>query len=167
MKRVLALLIVVLSAVVFSSCTTVNNNYYQQSGSVVSSDSKENSESAVESKPVEQKSVASSAPEDNIPQSAPKTNVSNFDYNTPFYGIWVSASKSHDDAQRVSDEVTSNGFNGYVEITTDWSNLNSEEWYVVTAGKYASESEAKNELSNVKKVYPDAYVKYSGDYISD
>ena len=157
MKRIIALIIAVLLAVVFSSCTTVNN-YYQQTGSAA------NSESVTDSKATEDKPAASSAPVDSTPQSAPAANATAFNYNTPFYGIWVSASKSHDDAVKVSDDVTSKGFNGFVETTTNWSNLNSEEWYVVTAGKYVSESEANEQLIKVKKDYPDAYVKYSGEY---
>ena len=55
---------------------------------------------------------------------------------------------------------------GFVFTTTDWSNLNSEKWYVVTAGQYGTEKEANNKLDAVQKYYPDAYVKYSGDHIN-
>ena len=122
------------------------------------------SEAATESKPTEEKPAVSSAPVDSTPQSTPKTNTTKYDDNTPFYGIWVYASKSYDEAAETSDKVSSNGFSAYVEDTIHWNNLNSENWYVVTAGKYASEDEANSELANVKKYYPDAYVKYSGDY---
>ena len=159
MRKALALLIAVLAAVVFSSCTYTTNNYYEQKDAAASS------EAATESKPTEQKPAVSSAPADSAPQSTPKTNTTKFDDNTPFYGIWVYASKSYDEAADTSAKVSSNGFSAYVEDTTHWNNLNSENWYVVTAGKYASEDEANSELANVKKHYPDAYVKYSGDYI--
>ena len=170
MKRCLALIITVLSAVVFCSCTTINNNYYQQNGAAVNSEPAENSEAAAkseaatESKPVEEKPDVSSAPEIDTPQSTSKTDAATYDYNTPFYGIWVYASKSQDDAEEYSHTVSSNGFNAYVEVTTDWNNLNTEKWYVVTAGKYASENEAQNKLDDIKAYYPDAYVKYSGEY---
>ena len=170
MKRVLTLMIAVLSVIVFSSCTTVNNNFYEQKDSAVSSGSATigetapSSEAATESKPTEEKPAVSSAPVDSTPQSTPKTNTTKYDDNTPFYGIWVYASKSYDEAAETSDKVSSNGFSAYVEDTIHWNNLNSENWYVVTAGKYASEDEANSELANVKKYYPDAYVKYSGDY---
>ena len=49
-------------------------------------------------------------------------------------------------------------------MTTDWSNLNTEKFYVVTAGVYAAESDANAALASVQSVYPDAYVKYSGDF---
>ena len=163
-------MIAVLSVIVFSSCTTVNNNFYEQKDSAVSSGSATigetapSSEAATESKPTEEKPAVSSAPVDSTPQSTPKTNTTKYDDNTPFYGIWVYASKSYDEAAETSDKVSSNGFSAYVEDTIHWNNLNSENWYVVTAGKYASEDEANSELANVKKYYPDAYVKYSGDY---
>ena len=54
------------------------------------------------------------------------------------------------------------GYPAEVYVTTDWSNLNSENWYVVTAGTYGTESAAKNALSHVQEYYRDAYVKYSG-----
>ena len=157
MKRLFALILSLLLVAVLCSCSVINNNYYVQNDSTVSS------ESITESKPVEKEPVASSAEENDSPQSS-KTDVSSFNYNTPFYGIWVSASKTYDDASNTSKEVTSKGFNGFVEDTTDWSNLNNEKWYVVTAGKYASEDEAANKLDEVKKYYPEAYIKYSGEY---
>ena len=134
------------------------------SGSATIGETAPSSEAATESKPTEEKPAVSSAPVDSTPQSTPKTNTTKYDDNTPFYGIWVYASKSYDEAAETSDKVSSNGFSAYVEDTIHWNNLNSENWYVVTAGKYASEDEANSELANVKKYYPDAYVKYSGDY---
>lgn len=168
MKRILALIIAVLSAIVFSSCTTVNNYYNNgseaSSETAVNSEPTVNSESATETQTIKEDTATTSAPAADAPQSTPKTNAPVFNYNTPFYGIWVYASKSNDDASSFANEVSSNGFNSYIENTTNWSNLNNEEWYVVTAGKYSSENEAKNQLSAVKEKYPDAYVKYSGEY---
>ena len=133
---------------------------------LIQNDSAVSSESAKETQPVKGNTTASSIPESEIVQPTTKKIAPVFNYNTPFYGIWVNASKNYDDAVKFSEKVTSNGFNGFAEDTTDWSNLNSEKWYVVTAGKYASENEAKNELDKVKKYYPDAYIKYSGEYNS-
>ena len=168
MKRILALIIAVLSAIVFSSCTTVNNYYNNgseaSSETAVNSEPTVNSESATETQTIKEDTATTSAPAADAPQSTPKTNAPVFNYNTPFYGIWVYASKSNDDASSFANEVSSNGFNSYIENTTNWSNLNNEEWYVVTAGKYSSENEAKNQLRKEKKKYPDAYVKYSGEY---
>ena len=95
-----------------------------------------------------------------------KKSSSNASYSS-FYGIWVYASKSYDEASSFAGEVSSNGFQGFVFTTTDWSNLNSEKWYVVTAGQYGTEKEAINKLDAVQNYYPDAYVKFSGDHISN
>ena len=95
-----------------------------------------------------------------------KKSSSNASYSS-FYGIWVYASKSYDEASSFAGEVSSNGFQGFVFTTTDWSNLNSEKWYVVTAGQYGTEKEAINKLDAVQNYYPDAYVKYSGDHINN
>lgn len=83
---------------------------------------------------------------------------------SPFYGIWCYASKSSTEARAYADSVSQKGFQGQVFATADWSNLNSEEWYVVTAGTYFSEEEAKSALAGVQAAYPEAYVKYSGSW---
>lgn len=85
---------------------------------------------------------------------------------TPFYGIWTMGSQSETDAIQAADTLKSQGFDAKVYLTTDWSNLNPEPWYVVSAGEYASETEANNALNAVKNAgYSTAYVKYTGDYI--
>ena len=84
----------------------------------------------------------------------------------PFYGIWFSASKTEPDMQKIAADLVARGYNAKVFLTTDWSNLNREPWYVVTAGVYASKEEAQSALPDiVANVAADAYVKYSGDYI--
>ena len=84
------------------------------------------------------------------------------DTKSPFYGVWCSASKDYDEALRFAEDMNKKGLPAKVFVTTDWSNLNSEKWYVVTAGVYATEAEANEALKTVKITYPDAYVKYSG-----
>ena len=170
MKRIFVSIIAVLSAVVFTSCSLVTNNYYQQNESAASSETAvntvpaANSETAKETQPVKEDNAASAVSAADAPQSALNENEAAFHYDTPFYGIWVYASKSSNEASSFANDVSINGFSGYTENTIQWNNLNDEEWYVVTAGKYSTENEAKNQLSEVKKKYPDAYVKYSGEY---
>ena len=170
MKRIFVSIIAVLSAVVFTSCSLVTNNYYQQNESAASSETAvntvpaANSETAKETQPVKEDNAASAVSAADAPQSAPNENEAAFHYDTPFYGIWVYASKSSNEASSFANDVSINGFSGYTENTIQWSNLNDEEWYVVTAGKYSTENEANHQLSAVKKKYPDAYVKYSGEY---
>ena len=84
---------------------------------------------------------------------------------SPFYGIWCSASKSYEDMQREAASLTQQGLPAQIFVTTDWSNLNPEFWYVLTAGTYDSEGEAQTALAQIQAIRPDAYVKYSGEYI--
>lgn len=85
-----------------------------------------------------------------------------------FYGIWCAASKDKNEMERFAEAMrTNHGIDASVYITTDWENLNEEKWYVVSAGVYESEEEAKKELTGIQYVYPDAYVKYSGGYIGN
>ncbi len=86
----------------------------------------------------------------------------------PFFGIWCSASKNLTDAQNEADKLTAKGFNGQVFVSSEWKNMNRDKWYVVTSGSYTSEQSANAELQKVKNAgYPDAYVKYTGDYIGE
>lgn len=84
-----------------------------------------------------------------------------------FYGIWCTAGKKESDCFGTIDDLRANGYNPEIIVTTDWSNLNSEKYYVVTVGRYDSKEQAKLILEDVKELYPDAYVKYSGDYIGN
>ena len=85
---------------------------------------------------------------------------------TPFYGIWCYGSKNEEEAINYSKKMVENGIDSVVFVTTDWSNLNSEKYYVVAAGIYESEDMANDNLNSIKSAgYSDAYVKYSGEYI--
>lgn len=81
---------------------------------------------------------------------------------TPFYGIWCEAYKNESNAQAATKKYINKGIDARVFVTTDWSNLNSQKWYIVSAGVYSSKKEAKAALNEIQKQYPDAYVKYSG-----
>lgn len=85
--------------------------------------------------------------------------------NSPFYGIWIGASKVEADANVIVENSRNNGIDTMVFLTTDWTNLNKDPYYVITAGIYSSKEDAEKAVEDVKKVYPDAYVKYSGEYI--
>ena len=83
----------------------------------------------------------------------------------PFYGVWVVGTHDPDEAQRYADALQDAGFDGAVYVTTDWSNLNTEHWYVVSAGEFKKEEEAEKALSKVHSAgWQDAYVKYTGDW---
>ena len=82
---------------------------------------------------------------------------------SPFYGVWCAGSKSLNAAENVVTDLNNKGFDAQIFITTDWENLNSEMYYVVTAGVCNTKGEAEQLLSAVKRSgYTDAYVKYSG-----
>ncbi len=84
----------------------------------------------------------------------------------PFYGIWCYSSKNEEEAMDFSKSIAENGIDSVVIVSTDWSNLNSEKYYVVTAGIYESEDTANDNLNSIKSLgYGEAYVKYSGEYI--
>lgn len=87
---------------------------------------------------------------------------------SPFYGIWCGAAKTEAEAQaeaqKQAKKIRGNGFDAQVFVTTDWSNLNIEKWYVITAGTYGTEEAASAVLPDVQRVCSDAYIKYSGNW---
>ena len=87
---------------------------------------------------------------------------------TPFFGIWCYDSKNVEEAVEFSNKMSEKGIEPEVFVTTDWSNLNNEQYYVVTAGMYESEDLADDNLNSIKSTgYNDAYIKYSGEYIGN
>lgn len=82
--------------------------------------------------------------------------------NEAFYGIWCTAYAAAEDAENFVRSMKEHNLNGEVIITSEWENLNPVRYYVVTAGRYYSESEADSKLSEVRTYYPDAYIKYTG-----
>lgn len=85
-----------------------------------------------------------------------------------FYGIWIGAFKGEDDAEKLADQAIDKGFeNARVLLSTDWDNLSSEPYYVVSAGMYDTKEDASAELDSVKSAgFNGAYVKYTGEYIN-
>ena len=85
---------------------------------------------------------------------------------TPFWGVWASASQDLNEALAFARDADTNGFAVEVFLTTDWDNLNSSPWYVVTLGCPDSEGAAQTLLAQAQDAgYSDAYIKYSGSYI--
>ena len=89
------------------------------------------------------------------------------DAHAPFYGIWCGASRDRAGAERIVSQMNEFGLPAEIFVSTDWSNLNTEKWYVISAGVYGTEQAAKDMLDRVKKYKPSAYVKYSGEWIGD
>lgn len=82
----------------------------------------------------------------------------------PFYGIWVGASPERSDMLQVLSDLSDNGYEGNIMVTSDWENLNSSPIYVVTTGIYKTMEDAEQWLSEVQQIYPEAYIKYTGNY---
>ncbi|MCD7777190.1 MAG: SPOR domain-containing protein, partial [Clostridiales bacterium] len=81
-----------------------------------------------------------------------------------FYGVWCGASKNANDLNSIVSNLNANGLDGKIFVTTDWSNLNTERWYVVTAGAWNTQAAAEQALSRAQAIgYSSAYVKYSGE----
>lgn len=79
-----------------------------------------------------------------------------------FYGVWCQADKSYDRICESAEYMRSLGFDARVLRTWDWSNLNPDKYYAITIGEHETLEEANKILAQVKSVYPDAYVKYTG-----
>ena len=87
------------------------------------------------------------------------------DQHSPFYGIWCAAFKEEDGAVRTVSDMEKYGLPAEIFISSDWSNLNSERWYVITAGKYDTREEAEQALPGVQNYYENAFIKYTGEWI--
>lgn len=99
-------------------------------------------------------------------KAASTEEASTTDGPDPFYGVWCYSSKDMDVAQSKADELSRHGLDGNVYISNEWSNLNKERWYCVSAGKSLTEADAEKVLDAVRNAgYSDAYIRYSGEYI--
>ena len=85
----------------------------------------------------------------------------------PFYGIWCSAYEDRDSAEIFASSMKEKGLPSEIFVTTDWSNLNKDKWYVISAGTYDTKESAENMLSKVQNHYSKAYIKYSGEWIGE
>lgn len=81
-----------------------------------------------------------------------------------FYGIWTVASKDYSVVKSYADKFENQGWECFIFLTSEWENLNQEDWYAISIGIYRSKQEAQEYLESVKVDYPDAYIKYSGKY---
>lgn len=93
--------------------------------------------------------------------------VDGFFNRNGFYGVWCSAFKTEEEAYAFVDNLSSQGYYLQVTLTTWWSNLNSDPYYVVTYGAYDTKEDAEAALQDIQNVCADAYVKYSGAYVGN
>lgn len=87
-------------------------------------------------------------------------------HTQPFWGVWVAAMKDLAGAEEVASELSSNGYDAQIFLSSEWENLNADTWYVVTAGVFDTESEAEQVMDELEAsgLTTSAYVKHSGDY---
>ena len=96
--------------------------------------------------------------------SAPEAAEQNETLEAGFYGVWVCASEEYAEAEQYADALVQKGFAAGIYETTDWSNLNTDPYYVASAGEFATENEANDALARVRDAgYADAYFKYTGE----
>lgn len=81
----------------------------------------------------------------------------------PFWGVWVGAYKVQGNAEKTVARLQGMGYSAYMLMSSEWTNLNQDDYHVVTAGVYDSEADARAALAGVKSAgYETAYVRYSG-----
>ena len=100
-----------------------------------------------------------------IEQNMESTMQNTTKQSSPFYGVWCGASKDEAGAENIATVLREKGLPADIYITTDWSDLNVEKWYVISAGTYDSKEEAEQVLPRVKDYFENAYVKYSGKWV--
>ena len=88
-----------------------------------------------------------------------------FHEGDPFWGVWVGAFNSKANAEARQQEMRNLGYpDPRIYWSADYSNLNQDGYWVVAAGIYDSESNAKYHMDKAKSAYSDTYVKYSGNH---
>ena len=112
---------------------------------------------AAEEAAAAQQAADTAAAERQLPESAATVS------SQGFWGVWIGAFGTYEEAERYMVAARGAGLPADVFLTTDWNNLNSDPYYVVSVGTSAAESIAAELCDMAKKRgYPDAYVKFTG-----
>ena len=85
-------------------------------------------------------------------------------YREPFYGIWCLATKDEAEAWDFARDLIDQGYPANVYLTSDWTNLNAEPWYAVSATQCYREDIAESSLKFIRRICSDAYIKWTGEY---
>lgn len=166
MKQMKKIAVIFLSAIIVLGCSSCNVNLSVNTDSAPTS-SAEKTETPV-MPAAEEQSVNTQQNVNTQQQSAnaqPNANNSQSVSGTSaFYGVWCCGSKSESDANKFASQLLNQGFDARVFVTTDWTNLNPEKFYVVTAGICSTKVQAEQLLGSVKaNGYSNAYIKYTGE----
>lgn len=88
------------------------------------------------------------------------------DLGYSYYAVFVSAAKDKSECASTELRLEEAGFESSVIFAPDFSELNPEPYYAVTAGLFGTKEAAESCLVNVKASgLNDAYVKYCGKYV--
>ena len=98
-------------------------------------------------------------------EESPAEQSGSSNEHAPFYGIWCRATKNRSVAEDAASEMEEKGLPAEIFVSSDWSNMNSDMWYVISAGTYETKAEAESMLPHVQDYYPSAFIKYSGAWI--
>jgi hypothetical protein len=89
--------------------------------------------------------------------------ISDDNYDDGFYGVWVGAFESRDEADDLAEQIKAKGYDAYVVFSPEWENLSPKSYYCVTFDKCMTETWAEGTLVNAQSAgFDDAYVKFSG-----
>ena len=82
------------------------------------------------------------------------------------FGVVLGAFRNSDNCIGLQTQLEDAGFmDTPIVYTPDFSDLNPEPYYIVTAGLYSTRQEAQSVLEDVKSAgFSDAYIKYAGTY---
>ena len=141
-----------------SETSSIDNTIKDSGNSLTINNNQNNSNTSVSSNSGNQKNT------DDTPTNTDGDTIED-ESHLPFYGVWCTGYKTEAEALSYIQSSGLGAYNPQIFITTQWSNLNKEKFFVVTAGVYKTKSAADNALSSVKSIVPDAYVKYSGNWI--
>ncbi len=87
-------------------------------------------------------------------------------YDEGFYGVWVGAFESSDEANSLADRIKSMGYDASVVFSPEWKNLSPKSFYCVTFDKCMTQTAAEGALVNAQSAgFDDAYIKFSGERI--
>lgn len=153
MKQMKKAAVIFLSMIIILGCSSCNVNL-----SVNTNSEPESSAGATETASTPEASQQSVNTQQNT------NNAQSVSGTSAFYGVWCCGSKSESEANKFASQLLNQGFDAQVFVTTDWTNLNPEKYYVVTAGICPTKEQAEQLLSSVKaNGYSDAYIKYTGE----
>lgn len=111
---------------------------------------------------------------DDAEKSFVEATSSMWDYNEgddetllPFFGLWVGSFSERQPALDLVEKLQKDGLDAYCIYSPEYENLSRDPYWCVTIGRSGSEPEAQAYIEDAKKAgYKDAYVKYTGERLS-